>query len=68
MVGSSVEKFDCGGTGEDTTAAPGWGENTTDMWMNTTSAPSGDSKEVELCKVGIATAVTFLGGMIQVRM
>ena len=63
MVGTTVGKFDCSqGAGGATT--PGY-DATTAMFNNVTDSPEDKAAE-NACKLGIATAVTFLSGGIQV--
>ena len=74
MVGSTVDRFDCEGqfgnpqlestTMETYTGAGNWTENMTTI-ATIGSAPK-ESNEVTMCKVGVALAVTFMGGIFQV--
>lgn len=77
MVGTAVSRYEdecksLAGGGDYTTAMP---VNTTDVidysnssYDNTTlpPGPADEPIEVTLCKVGVATAVTFMTGIIQV--
>jgi hypothetical protein len=65
MVGTTVLKFDCSSGSSGDTTTPGYDVTTPANSTNGTSPE--DNAAENACKLGIATAVTLLSGVVQVR-
>lgn len=68
MVGSTVDRFNCDALDTSVTVPPDYNYNSssTIAYGDVTSS-GGTQADVVQCKVAVAAAVTFLGGVLQVR-